>query len=89
MEAGGPSFTSRARYFEPCSLTASGSNVGKGNGRTETRGGSAAANLLNIEGNQKRRDPGSVLKVETVIVIGIKSGRSKDAAVLLELRVVL
>ncbi len=47
---------------------ASASNVGKGNGRAETRRASAAANLLNMEGNQKRRDPESVLKVETVVV---------------------
>jgi hypothetical protein len=45
--------------------------VGKGNGRAESRRVSAAANLLNIEGNQKRRDPESVLKVETVVVTGI------------------
>ena len=48
--------------------------MGKGNGRTETSGRSAAANLLNIEGNQKRRDPESVLKVESVVVTVIKAG---------------
>jgi hypothetical protein len=47
--------------------------VGKGNGRAETRGASAAANLLNIEGDQKRRDPKSVLKVETVVVTDTKA----------------
>ena len=63
--------------------------MGKGNGRAESRRVSAATNLLNIEGSQKRRDPESVLKVETVIVIGIKSGRPvihQGAAGPLELR---
>jgi hypothetical protein len=53
---------------------ASVSDLGKGNGRAATWGASAAVNSLNIEGNQKRSDPDSVLKVETVVVTGVKAG---------------
>ena len=53
---------------------ASASNLGKGNRDAETSRASAAVNSLNIKGNKKRSDPESVLKVETVVVTGIKAG---------------